>query len=180
MHAPVELMFIVLVSSINSVPALSLPRTNTGTCRRIRGDTRRRASAPCPLLGISTSIRISVRGTPELVRGCRFYATIPLPICNRNPLTLLVFMGAVNGQKIPAARTGKQIPFRKWASGTLLPLTARTSFGTMSSAPGKGKYFPCRFGVISVHNGKPSLPFVRAGQPSLFTGSRYRLTGCCR
>jgi hypothetical protein len=41
MHAPVALIFRVLVSSMNSTPEVSTPRRNTGTCRRMRGDRRR-------------------------------------------------------------------------------------------------------------------------------------------
>jgi hypothetical protein len=38
MQAPKALILRVLVSSTNSVPEASVPRTNTGTCKRRRGE----------------------------------------------------------------------------------------------------------------------------------------------
>jgi hypothetical protein len=40
MQAPVELMFRVLVSSMNSTPVASVPRKKTGIWMRIRGLSR--------------------------------------------------------------------------------------------------------------------------------------------
>jgi len=42
-HAPVPLILSVFVSSMNSIPAASVPRNRTGTWRRIRSARRRSA-----------------------------------------------------------------------------------------------------------------------------------------
>src|SRR6266704_753779 len=51
-QAPVALMLRVLVSSMNSAPEASVPRTKTGTCNRMRGERRvDDVSTRCPIFG---------------------------------------------------------------------------------------------------------------------------------
>jgi len=69
MHAPVALMFSVLVSSINPVPIASVPRRKTGIWMRMRGDCRCCVSDTdfgCFRVWLATWRSIS---TVELVRG---------------------------------------------------------------------------------------------------------------
>lgn len=74
-QAPVELMFSVFVSSMNSVPDVSNARRKTGTWREMRGDRRFCAeSKPWPFLTISISKRSPCWYQPPSTESSRFDA----------------------------------------------------------------------------------------------------------
>src|ERR1700687_4577642 len=126
-QAPVALILRVLASSMNSAPETSMPRTNTGTCKRMRGECRvELGGATC-----SFSLRIVVVstrshfGTKDLVPSCASW--MPDSPYRSSPKASLMnqIQLSLSSRTLPCHVLKPVYPlqFLKCANGTLLPLT---------------------------------------------------------
>ena len=142
MQAPKALILRVLVSSMNSAPEASVPRMNTGTCKRMRGE-RLVDCASTPILSLSlASLPITGAlevGTKDLVRNVASW----MPEASCQALAKLFRISSLLSLRIRSSLlnceecSGNPLPFLNCANGTLLPLTVRSPSASMINLPGK-------------------------------------------
>jgi hypothetical protein len=125
---------------MNSEPETSVPRTKTGTCKRMRGE-RLVDCASKPILSLA-SLPVTGTlevGTNELVRTVASW----MPETTRRTQAKLNIMSILHGtqrrNKLMSREEcqGNPLHFLNCANGTLLPLTVRSPSATMNSLHGK-------------------------------------------